>query len=132
MSVQILSLSRENKDFYRLMGPYFGSRKVAKEVGIHIYDDEDKEWFAAYDYFGALIGFASLRGNVVSDCYVRESWRGDGVFSAILLRILLAGRGELKANCTQASLGTFLSFGFKVKSESKNFTRVELTCQSAA
>jgi hypothetical protein len=113
------------------MGPYFGSRKVAAEVGIHIYDDEDKEWFAAYDG-DLLVGFASLRGNVVSDCYVKSLWRGNGVFSAILSRILLAMPTGLKANCTPASLGTFLGLGFQVKSKSKNFTRVELTCQSAA
>lgn len=127
MNVQILSLSRENKDFYRLMGPYFGSRAVAAEVGIHIYDDEDKEWFAAY-VCGALVGFASLRGNVVSDCYVKPFLRREGVFSAILSRILLAKPFDLKANCTPASLGTFLALGFQVKSKTKNFTRVEL-CQ---
>lgn len=129
MSVQILSLSRERSDFYRLMGPYFGSREVAKEVGIHIYDDSDKEWFAAYDD-GAMIGFASLRGNIVSDCYVKPSWRGNGVFSEILSRILIARPYGLKANCTDASLGTFLALGFAVKSTSKNFTKVELSCQS--
>ena len=128
MNVQILSLSRENKDFYRLMGPYFGSRSVASEVGIHIYDDEDKEWFSAY-HGGLLIGFASLRGNVVSDCYVREFWRGCGVFSKLLARIMLAKPFDLKANCTPASLGTFLALGFQVKSKTKNFTRVELKCQ---
>lgn len=128
MNVQILSLSRENKDFYRLMGPYFGSRHVAAEVGIHIYDDDDKEWFAAY-VCGALVGFASLRGNVVSDCYVKPAWRRDGIFSKLLTRILLAKPADLKANCTPASLGTFLALGFTVKSKTKNFTRVELTCQ---
>lgn len=127
MNVQILSLSRENKDFYRLMGPFFGSRRAAKEIGIHIYDDEDKEWFAAYDGC-VLIGFASLRCSVVSDCYVRPTWRRTGVFSALLARILLAKPADLKANCTPASLGTFLALGFQVKSKTKNFTRVEL-CQ---
>lgn len=126
--MQILSLSRENKDFYRLMGPYFGSRHVAAEVGIHIYDDYDKEWFAAY-VCGALVGFASLRGNVVSDCYVKTAWRRDGIFSKLLARILLAKPAELKANCTPASLGTSLALGFTIKSKTKNFTRVELTCQ---
>jgi len=128
LNVQILSLSRENKDFYRLMGPYFGSRHVAQEVGIHIYDDDDKEWFAAY-VCGALVGFASLRGNVVSDCYVKTAWRRDGIFSALLARILLAKPSALKANCTPASLGAFLALGFTIKSKTKNFTRVELKCQ---
>lgn len=129
MNLQILSLSRDRKDFYRLMGPYFGSREVAKEVGIHIYDDEDKEWFAAYDD-GALIGFASLRSCVVSDCYVRPAWRRNGALYKLLSRILIAKPYGLKANCTPASLGTFLSLGFEVKSSSKNFTKVELPCQS--
>ena len=106
MNVQILSLSRENKDFYRLMGPYFGSRHVAAEVGIHIYDDQDKEWFAAY-VSGALVGFASLRGSVVSDCYVKPSWRRDGVFSAILSRILLAKPNELRQTARQQALEPF-------------------------
>jgi len=112
------------------MGPYFGSRQVAKEVGIHIYDDEDKEWFVACDG-GALVGFASLRGYVVSDCYVRQAWRRNGALYSLLSRILIAKPYGLKANCTNASLGTFLALGFEVKSTSKNFTRVELSCQSA-
>lgn len=124
MSVQILNLSKDRKDFYLLMGPYFGSRSVAKEVGINIYDDDDKEWFCAF-VDRSLIGFASVRKSLVSDCYVKPAWRGRGVFSAILSRILLAFPGKLTANCTRDSLGAFIALGFSEKSSTKNFTRVE-------
>lgn len=128
MSVQIQRLSRENSNFYSMMGPFFGSRKVAADVGIHIYDDSNKAWFAAISG-GRLIGFASLRCSVISDCYVIPAFRFRGVFSSILSQILLAHDACLKANCTQASLGVFLAHGFVEKSRTKNFTRVEWKCQ---
>jgi len=128
LNVKILSLSRENKDFYRIMGPYFGSRSIAKEVGINIYDDESKEWFIASNGV-AVLGIASLRGSVVSDCYVKTGCRKRGIFSALLARIILAKPHGLKANCTDASLGVFLAHGFSIVSRTKNFTRVDLSCQ---
>ena len=128
MSVKVLNLSRADSEFYNLLGPYFGSRSVAKEVGINVYDDADKQWFCAFDG-GRLVGFASLRGRVVSDCYVVKASRRCGDFSEILSSLVSSRAIGLLATCTEASLGAFLSLGFRVKSKTKNFTKVELTCQ---
>ena len=46
--IRIERLSRGNKRFYALFGPVFGSRAIAKEVGISAYDDENKVWLAAF------------------------------------------------------------------------------------
>jgi hypothetical protein len=128
MSLQILSLSKESKGFYKLMGPYFGSRAVSKEVGIHIYDDDGKRWFAAFQG-DQLAGFASVIGRSISDCYVNKQFRKSGVFSSILSSIIADSSIVYYANCTQLSLNCFLRAGFYIKSASKNFTRVELKCQ---
>lgn len=128
MNVQIRRLSRADSDFYNLLGPYFGSRSVAREIGINVYDDESKRWFTAF-MGNDLVGFASLRGRTVSDCYVVSSHRRGGVFRAMLSSVLLENRVGLTATCTDASLGSFLSLGFKIKIRTKNFTKVELTCQ---
>lgn len=128
MSVKIRKLSRADSDFYQLLGPYFGSRSVAREIGINVYDDASKQWFAAFDD-ASLIGFASVKGSTVSDCYVVIRRRREGVLSSILSTVLLENRVGLIATCTPASLGVFLSLGFMTRSRTKNFTRVELICQ---
>jgi len=121
--MRIVPLSRDNKDFYRLMGPVFGSRTIAKEIGIHAYDDQDKEWFVLMD--GCVIyGCASLRGGLISDCYVKPAHRGQGYFSAILKRVLMEPVPVFRATCTPASVTAFLSAGFNVVGKTKNFTRV--------
>lgn len=124
MSLIILPLSRDNPAFYRTMGPLFGSRQVAKEVGIHLYDDADKEWFVA-NLNGNMAGVASLRGNVISDCYVKPDYRNLGVMTALLDRILLEPQPLFRATCTASSLGVFVKAGFVEKSRTKNFTKVE-------
>lgn len=124
MSLIILPLSNDSPNFYRTMGPFFGSRKVAKEVGIHLYDDPDKQWFTA-TLNGHFSGFASLRGNVISDCYVKPDCRNLGVMTELLARILLEPRVKFTANCTAASVGLFKKAGFAETGKTKNFTRVE-------
>lgn len=116
-------LSRDDPDFYRLMGPFFGSRKVAAEVGIHIYDDPDKIWIVALLYRD-IVGILSLRGKTVSDCYVLPGHRGAGIFKQLLSRCLADYGGSL-AICTAASLPAFLAAGFEIVSSTKNFTRVK-------
>jgi hypothetical protein len=122
--VFVEKIDRNKFDFYLLLGPYFGSRKVAKEVGIHTYDDYEKVWFVAFDQ--GLIGFASLKKNVVSDCYVLPECRNQGVFSVILSSLLLLSNGNLKATCTQSSKKAFANAGFVETKKTANFTFMEL------
>ena len=118
-------ISRLRPDFYSLMGWFFGSRQVAKEVGINIYDDADKRWFVAFED-GRVIGFASVRGRLVSDCYVVPSKRKAGVFRGILNMLEIAIAGPLAANYTNTSRKAFANAGFVAKRQTKNFTYMEL------
>ena len=123
--VFVEEISRLRPDFYSLMGCFFGSRQVAKEVGINIYDDADKRWFVAFED-GGVVGFASVRGRLVSDCYVVPSKRNAGVFRGILTMLEIATTGTLTANCTKASRKAFENAGFVAKKQTKNFTYMEL------
>lgn len=126
--VSVEEVSRSDGGFYALMGPLFGSREIAKEVGIHMYDDPDKRWFVAFEHDAdwPLLGVASVRGSLVSDCYVYPDVRKLRVFTKILNAILEGTSGTLRANCTRMSRGAFLKAGFVEKSATKNFTLMEL------
>lgn len=106
------------------MGPIFGSRHVAREVGINCYDDDDKEWVMAFDEH-KLIGWLSIRGRLVSDCYVVPKYRYDGVFDSLLAYTLKTNGGSLWANCTPASVRAFEKAGFIATKKTKNFTKME-------
>lgn len=122
--VFVEEISRNDCDFYNMMGPFFGSRAVAKEIGIHVYDDADKRWFMAFD--DDLIGFASYRNGLVSDCYVLPSKRNTGVFKCLLETVCLLTTGNLRATCTNASKHAFLNAGFVPVKTTKNFTFMEM------
>lgn len=116
-------INRNQPDFYTRMGPFFGSRAVAKEIGIHVYDDADKRWFMAFD--AGVIGFASVRNGLVSDCYVLPEKRNQGVFKCILSSLMILAPGALRANCTNASKKAFANAGFAEVRRTKNFTWME-------
>ena len=123
-SIRITRLARGSKRFYALFGPVFGSRAIAKEVGVSAYDDADKVWLAAFDG-DAMVGWLSVRGPVVSDCYVREEHRHRGILTKLLHEAVLAFESPLKATCTPASVGVFAKQGFKAVRKTTNYTVME-------
>jgi hypothetical protein len=124
MSVRIRCMSRVDKDFYTHFGPVFGSREIAKQVGVHPYDDHDKLWIAAFDG-KRLVGWMSVRGRLVSDCFVIEPHRKKGLFAALLKHAVARHGGRLRAVCTNASATAFAKAGFKKTKASKNFVWME-------
>ena len=121
----VAEIKRTDANFYCNMGKFFGSRQVAKEVGINIYDDSNKRWFVYFEN-DVIVGFASLKNNLVSDCYVIPEKRNNGIFTYILNFLIQSSYGKLNANCTQASKKVFNNLGFTEVRKSKNFTYMEL------
>jgi GNAT superfamily N-acetyltransferase len=119
-AIRIELLPRGTKRFYALLGPVFGSRAVAREVGIHPYDDADKAWFGAFRG-EHLVGWLSVRGRIVSDCYVVEEHRGRGVLTRLLATALEKFAAPLRATCTRASVGVFKKAGFVPVRKTTNF-----------
>ena len=123
-SIRITRLARGSKRFYALFGPVFGSRAIAKEVGISAYDDENKVWLAAFAG-DVMVGWLSVRGRVVSDCYVTEEHRNRGVLTKLLHEAVSGFELPLRATCTPASVAVFAKQGFKAVRKTANYTVME-------
>jgi hypothetical protein len=125
MNVRIREMTRNDTDFYTYFGPVFGNRDIARQVGLHAYDDANKTWIAAFDG-DRLVGWLSIRGSLVSDCFVVESHRRMGVFATLLNHTVSRHGNALRAVCTKASRSTFSNAGFIVTKVSKNFSWMEM------
>ncbi len=124
--VCIRSVERESSDFYRLFGPVFGSRQIAKEVGIHAYDDADKHWVGAFSDC-VMIGWLSIRQGVVSDCYVLKEYRRNGVLFRLLTFAISRFGNRLRATCTADSVNVFRKAGFVEVRKTVNFTVMRMS-----
>jgi len=120
----ISKIDKSDLAFYEILGPVFGSREIAKEVGIHCYADAGKQFFIAM-VDDKLIGLLSLNRNVISDCYVYPAFRRTGVLTELLDKATI-NKIRYKATCTVMSKGIFAKRGFTVVSETKNFTFMEM------
>jgi hypothetical protein len=114
--------NNQSKYFYEQLGPFIGKRNLHKEIGIAIYDDDDKLWAIA-TINDCVVGFASKRKKVISDCYVLKEHRRKGILFQILK--LLCINSNLKATCTQMSKGAFEKVGFTSKKQTNKFTYME-------
>jgi hypothetical protein len=112
------------KNFYEQIGPFIGKREVHKEIGIAIYDDNNKLWAIA-KINNQVVGFASKKEKVISDCYVKKEHRRIGILTEILK--LICNESKLKATCTQMSKGAFEKIGFIEKKQTNKFTYMEKT-----
>lgn len=123
MPMQIRTMSNVHPDFYRIMGKWFGSRQAQKEIGYPIFDDDEKEWYLAFND-GVLVGFAFEVNSYISDCYVLPEYRRRWVLMEILTSMMRNIDLPAKAYCTEMSLGAFNKLGFVEYAKTKNYTRV--------
>lgn len=123
--VFIKQFDKKTENFYQILGPFFGNRLMAKEVGIQPFDDDEKKWFVSMIGNDA-IGVASLHGIIVCDCWVFPEYRNQGVFSSLVDFLIRNSTGNLRANCTKMSYPIFAKFGFNEIKKTKNYTLMEL------
>jgi hypothetical protein len=55
----IQKFNQEDEDFWRLMGRYFASAKIKRDLGISMSSDESYVWFLALDK-GSVVGFCAI------------------------------------------------------------------------
>lgn len=125
----VSKVKSKNKQFYAVVGPYLANRNVAKEIGYHIYDDENTEWFIALSG-GELAAFANCRvsGNSVNicSCYTIEQFRLKGAMRSIVQYIKSEYQGKLlRVSANANSKPLFASEGFKVVRKNGSFTVME-------
>lgn len=64
----IVKMNNKSKDFYSIMGKFFGSRIVQNETNDRIYDDTSKDWYVYFDN-DTPVAFASVICDVIKNVY---------------------------------------------------------------
>ena len=64
----ILKMDNKSKDFYNIMGRFFGSRIVESKTNDRIYDDNNKEWYVYLDK-ELPVAFVSVVSGVIKNVY---------------------------------------------------------------
>lgn len=79
-----------HNDFYELMGKFLCKREIYKEVGINLWDDNDKTWIIStsiFDGYTVVSGFSSfsIKNNTCKFdlIYVLPEFRGKGIGESI-------------------------------------------------
>ena len=125
---RVIHITRDDPSFYTLLGPLFGSRAVARELGSPLWDDPGKEWLVAMhgrQVIGVCAWLPGARGTRLLSAYVLPEFRCQGVYAALFSeRLRLVGDVCLTATVTPASLGTFVRYGFEVAGRKGRYTHV--------
>ena len=61
-------MDNKSKNFYSIMGKFFGSRIVENETNDRIYDDNKKEWYVYFDKNNP-VAFVSIISGVIKNVY---------------------------------------------------------------
>ena len=64
----IIKMDNKSKNFYSIMGKFFGSRIVENETNDRIYDDNSKEWYVYFDN-NTPVAFVSINSGVIKNVY---------------------------------------------------------------
>lgn len=77
-------LTNLDRSFYPTMGPFLARREIAKEVGGHIWDDDNKRWYVAVEG-RKVAGFAAARDGsarvTFQSAYTLPDYRRRGVYA---------------------------------------------------
>ena len=61
-------MDNKSKDFYNIMGKFFGSRIVENKTNDRIYDDNNKSWYIYMDNNNP-VAFVSIANGVIKNIY---------------------------------------------------------------
>ncbi len=126
--MDIVCINNKDNRFYSLMGPFLARRKIEKEIGYKIYDDDDKEWFVALEG-NAVAGFCYRTEKPketfqIGSCYTVEEYRRKEVFKRLLTQAI-----KCKAKCINMTTRnvilkeTLLKNGFSEIGKIGSFTK---------
>lgn len=131
--VQIKQFNQEQPGFWDLMGRYFASAQVQKDLGIPMVSDETHTWFVAVQG-DQVLGFAALvpskKAAQIRRDYVLPEYRDSDLHRQLLAAAIASdmakGRPILgSANPTQVA--TYKSLGFVEDATVGQYKRMLLT-----
>lgn len=107
-------LTRNDEDFYKLLGPVFGSRQIEKITRDRFYDDEGKIWYVVPNK-----GAASVSGVTIKNFYAENP----DVAEAILQK-MIEKHSRLNGIVPRIYQAEFEKAGFTVTEYKRNFMEV--------
>lgn len=119
----LIQRTREDPDFYCLMGRFFGSRAIATALGMPMYDDEHRQWWLILNAEHQPVACASLehkpesRIAALKSAWVEPDARGNGLYAWLLTtRMEYAAQlqiEKLTSTVTEMSKSTHERHGFR-------------------
>ena len=90
--IRIYTSNKQDDSFYAIMGRYFASLDIAKELERQLYNKANSVWYIFADDYGSLAGFAALFDNgnhyFLDNLYVKPRFRGIGIAKGIVHKIV--------------------------------------------
>lgn len=113
-------LTREDADFYEIMGPIFGSRKITRETNDHFYDDADKKWVCGKGEGDDVDFVFSINGaGILKNLYIANE-------EAVLEELSLAALNNVVwGNVPIQYKNVLEAAGFEIQDESAKFVMVK-------
>lgn len=120
-AVRFIERTRDDPDFYQVMGPLFGSRLVVKELGMPMYDDPDRIWCIAIAADGRAVACSSIafdgKKAQFKSAWVHPDYRRQHIYDELFrMRLALAEAQHvttITATATQLSRNTHLRHSFR-------------------
>ena len=109
----IRKIDRLDRDFYALMGPVFGSRRVERETHDRFYDDPGKTWYVGKNCAASVAGST-----------IKNFWALDEEEAEELLNAMLAQTEGLAGIVPNTFREAFEAAGMRVTPFKKNFIEV--------
>lgn len=90
--IRVFKSDCQDDKFYALMGRYFASLDIAKELERQVYNKLNSTWYVSVIRGICVVGFASVFDNgknyFLDNLYVRPEFRNDGVAKEIVTEIV--------------------------------------------
>lgn len=117
----IVKMDNKSKDFYNIMGRFFGSRIVQNKTNDRIYDDNNKEWYINFDTNNSPVAFVSIASEIMKNVY--------SINDEFLVELLTYVNKERKIKdsiVTSTYLDVYNSCGFICTNDNgfKNFVKI--------
>lgn len=115
--IRVFKSDNQGDNFYVLMGRYFASLDIAKELERQIYNKDNSVWYIS-TYKNTVLGFASLFDNgkyyFLDNLYVFPEHRNDGIARELVAEIVSDHTDKpIKCIATNSyALKIFHSLGF--------------------
>ena len=113
----VVKMTNKHKEFYKLMGKFFGSREIEKELNDRIYDDKNKVWYI-YVEKGKVLAFVSINKNVIKNIYAIDEIYLEEILKRVTKEIKIT-----YSTVTKAYIKAYENCGFEISKQGgyKNF-----------